>query len=140
MAARLGRAFVPLGLVFVIHFARLVVGVPGEAGIALAAIVAALATLAYGLRAVQKTLDRPNRAWMSLAMAGSLIPPGFGLYLLAWEGLRRFAPGATPLTIVVATLHVGLGVWVLRSWMKVVEIERLARIMLMNPYQDGEAS
>ena len=137
MAARLGRAFVPLVVAFAVHFGRMILRVPEALWIALAAVVAGLATLAYGLRVVQRALDRPNRAWMSLAMVTSVIPPIFALYLLAWEGLRRFAPGATAVTIVVATFHIVLGVWVLRTWMKVVEIERLARIMLMNPYQDG---
>lgn len=137
MAARLGRAFVPLGVAFLIHFGRLVFRVPGSTWAALGAVAAGLATLAYGLRVVQRALERPERLWMSFAMATSVIPPAFALYLLGWEGFRRLSPGAGGLTLVVAILHVGLGVWVLRTWMKVVEIERLARVMLMNPYQDG---
>ena len=137
MAARLGRAFLPLAVVGVMHIGRIVVGVPGALWVALGAVSSVLATLAYGLRVVQRALGRPRRLWMSAAGATNLISPAFGLYLLSWEGLGRLAPGAERLTIVVAILHVALGVWVLRTWWQVMEIERLARIMLMNPYQDG---
>ena len=137
MAARLGRAFLPLGVVGAVHFGRILVGVPGALWVALGAVFATLTTLAYGLRVVQRALERPQRLWMTVAGATNLIGPAFGLYLLSWEGLGRIAPATEPLTVVVAILHVGLGVWVLRTWWQVMEIERLARIMLMNPYQDG---
>lgn len=137
MAARLGRAFLPLAVVGAVHFGRIVVGVPGALWVALGAVAATLTTLSYGLRVVQRALERPDRLWMSVAGATNLIGPAFGLYLLGWEGLGRMTLGAEPLTIVLAILHVAFGVWVLRTWWQVMEIERLARIMLMNPNQDG---
>jgi len=135
MAARLGRAFIPLGIVFVVGLLRVIFTPHAAMSVPAGAVVAVVATLGYGLRVVQKALSRPPRAWMTVAAVTGLITPLYGLYLLGWEGLRLLSLSSLA-QLAVATLHVGLGVWVLRSWMKVVEIERLARIMLMNP-QDG---
>ncbi len=92
--------------------------------------------LAYGLRIVQRALGRPHHAWMALAMATSVIPPFYALYVVGWRGLRGLALAPSWPAVVTATLSVALGVWVLRGWMKVVEIERLARIMTLK--LDGE--
>jgi hypothetical protein len=135
MAARLGRAFVPLALAFVLGFVRVLLSPPADVWVPIGAALSVLATLGYGLRVVQRALSRPSRAWMTLAQLGSLIPLGYALYLLGWEGLRLLSFSSLP-QFAIATLHTVLGVWVLRSWMKVVEIERLAQIMLMNS-QDG---
>jgi len=135
MAARLGRAFVPLGVVFIVGLLRVLLTPSADAWVPIGAVLSVLATLGYGLRVVQLALSRPSRAWMTLAQLGSLIPLGYALYLLGWEGLRLLSLSSLP-QFANATLHAVLGVWVLRSWMKVVEIERLARIMLMNS-QDG---
>ena len=108
-------------------------GAPGAVGLALAAIAAGCATLAYGMRTVQRVAGRPPRVWMTLALVGSVVPPGFGLWILGWEGLRPIALGPAGAGWLVAILHLWLGVWVLRTWMKVLEIERLAQIMLLNP-------
>jgi hypothetical protein len=135
MAARLARAFIPLGIVFVVGLLRVVFTPHAGMVVPAGAVLTVVATLGYGLRVVQKALSRPPRAWMTVAVFAGLITPLYGLYLVGWEGLRLLSP-SSPTQLAVATLHLGLGVWVLRSWMKVVEIERLARIMLMNP-QDG---
>lgn len=92
--------------------------------------------LAYGLRIVQRAFGRPDRPWMVMASVCSVIPPVFSVYVLGWLGLRGFTMGFALSTFASATLSTALGVWSLRSWMKVVEIERLARIMTMN--LDGE--
>jgi len=135
MAARLGRAFVPLAVVFSLGFLRMLLTPLADIWVPAGAALSVLATLGYGLRVVQRALSRPSRAWMTLAQLGSLIPPAYALYLLGWEGLRVLSFSSLS-HFAIATLHAALGVWVLRSWMKVVEIERLAQIMLMNS-QDG---
>ena len=38
----------------------------------------------------------------------------------------------------VATLFVGMGVWFLHAWMRVVEMERLARVMTLDPAAHGD--
>ena len=134
MAARLGRGFVPLaGL-----FSWGVVGVfqAGSPWMAIGAIATAAAMLGYGLRIVQKALGRRHRWWMTLAMATSLVPPAYALYVIGWVGLRGL--GSFELVpSVLAILGIGLGVWVLRAWMRIVEIERLARIMTVNVDEEG---
>jgi hypothetical protein len=77
---------------------------------------------------------------MTLAFVGSVVPPGFGLWVLGWEGLRVLSTGPAGPGLLIAILHTGLGVWVLRTWLKVLEIERLAQIMLLNPNDDGGPS
>ena len=134
VASRLGRGFVPLGLLFAWGVGAMFFG----GGVALpgGAVAAAAAMLAYGLRIVQRAFGRPKRPWMSLALAFSVVPPLYSIYVLGWLGLRGFTMGFGLSTILSATLSTALGVWALRSWMKVVEIERLAQIMTMN--LDGE--
>jgi hypothetical protein len=135
MVARLGRGFVPTGILFAVgavQFARgagLVVGV--------GAVLTSAAMLAYGLRIVQNAFGRPTRWWTSVAVVGSIIPPLFSVYVIGWEGLRRLAPGGGLGGIAAAIILAGLGVWVLRSWMRVVEVERLARVMAVNMDEGG---
>jgi hypothetical protein len=137
MAARLGRGFVPLAILF----ATGVVGALRDASsgtpLALGAIAASSAMLAYGLRIVQNALGRPHRAWMSMAMVGSIAPPAFALYVLGWLGLRGMAVAESAQGVGLAILYLGMGVWVLRRWMAVVEIERLAEAMVLNSHGGG---
>jgi len=134
MASRLGRGFVPLGLLFAWGVGAMFFG----GGVALpgGAVAAAAAMLAYGLRIVQRAFGRPDRFWMRVASVASVIPPAFSVYVVGWLGLRGFTLGFALSTLLSAILSTVLGVWTLRSWMKVVEIERLARIMTLN--LDGE--
>lgn len=134
MASRLGRGFVPLGLLFVWGVGSMFLG--GGVTLPGGAVAAAAAMLAYGLRIVQRAFGRPDRLWMTLASVGSVIPPLFSVYVLGWLGLRGFTMGFGLSTFASATLSTALGVWSLQSWMKVVEIERLARLMTLN--LDGE--
>ena len=93
--------------------------------------------LAYGLRIVQHAFGRKDNPWMSAAMLGSLVPPLFALYVFVWLGLRGFVRGGGGSGIVIAILFSAMGVWVLRGWMRVVEAERLARVMALNMDQEG---
>jgi hypothetical protein len=65
-------------------------------------------------------------------MLGSLVPLVFGLYVLGWLGLRRMATGEGLTAIGVGIAFAAMGSWVMRSWMKVVEVERLAQVMTMD--------
>ncbi len=134
MANRLGRAFVPLGLLFAWGMAAAFFG--GGFLMPVGALASSAATLAYGQRIVHRAFGRPNRPWMTAASMASVLPPMFGVYVLGWLGLRGFALGFAASTIISATLGTVLGVWTLRSWMRIVEIERLARVMTIN--LDGE--
>jgi hypothetical protein len=139
VAVRLGRGFLPLALLFALGMVHLVVGSEDGLVVALGAVLTSGAMLAYGLRTAQRALGRPEKGWMMAATVGGIVPPLYGMYVLAWRGLRAVAVGGTAAAFGVGVLHVALGVWVLRSWMRVVEIERLARVMTWNPDQDGGA-
>jgi len=135
VAARLGRGFIPLALLFVTGLAQsftLGLASPDALTLSLGAVAAGCAMLAYGLRVVQRALDRPHRQWMSLAMLGSLVPPAFALYVFGWRGLRLLAGGGGLSGVGLALLFAGMGVWVMRTWMRVVEVERLARAMTLD--------
>lgn len=136
-AARLGRAFIPLALLFAmgaVGFAR-----SGQTGLwtAIGAVGTSAVMLAYGLRTVQRSLGRPRRTWMS--MLANVVPPGYGMWVLGWRGLRALTDSTDPSGLVMAILYVALGVWVLRTWMGIVEIERLARVMASNLDGDGDS-
>jgi len=133
VAARLGRAFVPLSILFVTgvveYFALQREGAPL---LSLGAVGAAATVLAYGLRISQQAFARPHKAWMSGAMLGSLVPPLFALYVLGWRGLRQLATGEGLSDFGVGIAFAVVGTWAMRSWMKVVEVERLAQVMTMD--------
>lgn len=131
-AARLGKGFLPLGILAVGGLGHaLYTGVwsAGALGLLFGAPLTAAAMLAYGLRGVQHAFGRPQRPWMYAAMAGSLLPLCFSVYVLAWRGLRGLARGGESADYAVAILFTLVGVWLLRSWMALVEVERLARAM-----------
>lgn len=132
MAARLGRGFVPLAFLFAIGAVGMLGGPGPGFPLALGAVLSSAEMLAYGLRIVQRALDRPARLWMSVAFVASVLPPFFALYVLGWLGLRGLAAGPFGWATAAAISFCVLGVWVLRSWMRVVEIERLAKIMTIN--------
>lgn len=138
VAARLGRGFLPLALIFVIGVVEFFTA-SSQVSLALplGAIGAASAMLAYGLRISQRAFARPHRTWMSLAMLGSVVPPLFALYVLGWRGLRQLAAGGGASGLGIGIAFAVLGTWAMRSWMKVVEVERLAQVMTMDI--EGEA-
>ena len=137
---RTNEGLVGLGETF---FGAGAVGMLGGPGagfpLALGAVLTSAEMLAYGLRIVQRALDRPNRLWMSIAYLASVLPPAFGLYVAGWLGLRGIATSPFGLETLGAVVLVVLGVWVLRAWVRVVEIERLARIMTINLDGQGGA-
>lgn len=132
MAARLGRGFVPLAVLF--GFGA--VGVFGGPGpgfpLAIGALLSSAAMLAYGMRIVQRAIGAPVRFWWHLALLSSVVPPVYAAYVLGWLGLRGIAVSPFGVVTLGAVILCGLGVWVFRAWMRIVEIERLARIMTMN--------
>jgi hypothetical protein len=133
VAARLGRGFVPLAILFAVGLAEQIVrGGLRVPLLSVGALGAAAAMLAYGLRISQRAFARPHRAWMSWAMLGSLVPPFFAVYVLGWRGLRQLAAGEGPGGLGVGIAFAVLGTWAMRGWMKVVEVERLAQVMTMD--------
>ena len=130
-AARLGRGFVPLGILALTGLVDLVLGGLGRVqgwALLLGAPVAAGAMLAYGLRGVQQAFGRPDRPWMALAAGGALLPLAFGLYVLGWLGLRGMAQGGAASLALGAFLAL-LGGWALHGWVRVMEVRRLAEAM-----------
>ena len=133
VAARLGRSFVPLAVLFVVGIVERFASSDGEALVLCSgAVGAACAMLAYGLRTAQRAFARPPRAWMAWVTVGSLVPPAFALYVLAWRGLRQLATGGDASGFGVGIAFAVLGTWVMRTWMRVVEVERLAQVMTMD--------
>lgn len=137
-ATRLGRGFRPLAVLFVLGAVGVVSGVSGAVWVASGALATAGALLASAMRTVQRTIGRPERFWMAFVDTASLFPPLYGVLLVAWRGLRGMAVAGGPVAFLSAILHVVLGVWVLRGWVRVVEIEQLARVMVMNVDSAGE--
>jgi hypothetical protein len=140
VARRLGRAFVPLGLLFTVGALELAFAQSPILGLLTAggAVLTAMEMLGYGLRITRRTLGEPTDLWMDLVLIASVLPLLFATWVVAWRGLRGmarsgFAPGlALP---VVMTL---VGAWVLGSWMKLVEVERLAQVMVVHTSDDRE--
>ncbi len=136
MAARLGRGFVPLGFLFIWGVVGMIRGRPGADVLAFGAVATSVIMLGYGLRIVRRAFGHDSKLWMKGVALLSVVPPLYSLYLLVWMGLRTLSASAGVGGFVAATLNVTLGVWVLRSWMNVVEVERLAQVMVVNP--DGK--
>lgn len=137
-ATRLGRSFRPLAMLFVLGAVGVASGVSGAFWIALGAVASSGALLASAMRTVQRVVGRPERFWMSFVDTAGLIPPVYGVLLVAWRGLRGMAIADGPFGFASAILHLALGVWVLRCWVRVAEMERLAHVMLMNLDSAGE--
>jgi hypothetical protein len=117
VSARLGRGFIPLAVIFVVGVMEYFTSSgQGTFALPLGAIAAACTMLAYGLRISHRAFARPQRAWMSLAMLGSLVPPLFALYVLGWRGLRQLAAGGGPSGLGVGIAVALMGTWARRSW------------------------
>ncbi len=132
MAGRLGRGFVPLGVLSVVGLRELL-SIDFIAGdglvLVLGAIAAGVAMLSCGLRVSQLAFGPAKRPWMSAAMLFSLIPPGFAVYVLAWRGLRLFVVGTGVSGLATAGFFTVAGAWTMYSWTKVAELERLSLAM-----------
>ena len=132
MAGRLGRGFVPLGVLSVVGLRELLsIDFIAGAGLVLVlgAIAAGVAMLSCGLRVSQLAFGPAKRPWMSAAMLFSLIPPGFAVYVLAWRGLRLFVVGTGVSGLATAGFFTVAGAWTMYSWTKVAELERLSLAM-----------
>ena len=132
MASRLGRGFMPLGLLATVGLLELLSFefIRGEGLVlVLGAVAAGAAMLSYGLRVSQLAFGRAERPWMSLALLSSLIPPGFALYVLAWWGLRFFVVGSGVSGLLTSIFFTVVGGWAMYSWTKVAELERLSIAM-----------
>lgn len=129
-AARLGRAFVPLALLLLLGLGEMLARTGGFV-LAVGAPLSAGALLAYGLRVVQRAFGRPHKLWMVGAGVVGFLPPVFGVYVLGWLGLRGVAQGGGVASVLGGVLFAGLGVWVLRSWMQLLELHRLAETMTL---------
>lgn len=93
--------------------------------------------LAPGLRVVQRAFGRPRRWWMRLASVGSLVPPALSLWVIGWLGLRRLAHWSRPGPVLAGLAWSVLGAWVLKSWLRIVELERLAVVMGASDLPEG---
>ena len=135
-AKRLGRAFVPLALLFLGGLGRMLATREGFI-LAAGAPLSAGAMLAYGLRVVARAFGKPSRPWMTLALAGGVVPPAYGLWVLGWEGLRTLASGGGFRTVIAGLLLSLLGAWVLRAWVRILELSRLAEVMALGASDAG---
>jgi hypothetical protein len=130
-AVRLGRAFLPLGVLLLIGLGEMIAGrVPGLDPFLLAvgAPASAGAMLAYGLGVVQRAFGRPP-AWWPFAMMGGLVPLAFGVYVLAWRGLRLVARWDGITGVLTGIFFSLLGYWILRACQRLSELETLATVM-----------
>jgi hypothetical protein len=141
-ARRLGRGFVPLGFLLVLGVWGMVRHGPLAADhlfVAVGAPVSALAMLFYGLRAVRKAFGGADAAWMRLAAATGLFPFLYGLYLLAFRGLRPLAglPGAFAwATLVEGALFLLLSCRLLWTLWRLTEVQTLAGVMVLGPPEE----
>ena len=129
-AKRLGRAFTPLTLLFLGGLGQMLATGEGFL-LAAGAPLSALAMLAYGLRVVQRSFGKPRRLWMALAVAGGIVPTAYGLWVLGWGGLRALASAEGIVAVAVALVTSVLGLWVLRAWVRILELSRLAEVMAL---------
>ncbi|MBT8489054.1 MAG: hypothetical protein KJO65_09560 [Gemmatimonadetes bacterium] len=130
VAQRLGRGFVPLVGLFSAGLLGLFSSRPAAVPVAVGAVASAACMLAYGLAIVDSTSGRLAGVRGILVLGCSAVPPLYGVFIVGWPGLRGFAAGDGVIEVTVATLYVLLGVWVLRSWLRVAEVRRLARAMV----------
>jgi hypothetical protein len=75
---------------------------------------------------------------MTAARGCAVLPLLYGLYVLGWRGLRSLALGGGLAGVAAGILFAVLGTWVLRSWMRVVEVEALARLTTFGLDEKGE--
>lgn len=139
-ATRLGRAFVPLTLLLLMGLGGILTGRGTESFlVAIGAPLSAGAMLAYGLRVAEWAFGRPRRAWMAWSAMAGILPPTYGIWVLAWLGLRGVAMGGGLAPVSAGVVSTALGFWTLRSWLRIVELQRLAEAMTLQlPSGQGE--
>jgi len=136
-AARLGRAFVPLGLLFLVGVGEIAMGTGGWP-LAWGAPLAAGAMLAHGLRVVQQGFGRPRRPWMAFSHLVGVVPPVLGLYVFGWLGLRAFSVLHGVRDTLGALFFTLVGLWVLHGWSKLLELAGLADAMITTDGTGGD--
>lgn len=136
-AARLGRAFVPVALIFLVGVGEMLTGAQGLE-LAFAAPLAAAAMLAHGLRVVQQAFGRPRRWWAVLTPAAGVLPLGLGLYVLGWRGLRTLAEYNGLTGLASGAFFTLVGLWILRVWTRLLELGTLADAMVMGDGTGGD--
>ena len=136
-AARLGRAFIPLGLLFLVGVGEMMAGVRGWA-LAGGAPLAAGGMLAHSLRVVQRAFGRPQRLWMVLAPGAGVFPLLLGVYVFGWRGLRALSAFDGVGELGAALFFTVVGLWVLRGWMKLLELAHLTDSMIMADGTGGD--
>jgi hypothetical protein len=135
VAARLGRGFAPLALLCLVGLGEMLAGVGSGWLLAVGAPLTAGAMLAYGMRVVQRAFGRPARLWMRAAVASSLLPPVFGVYVLGWRGLRAAAAWEGLTAGLGGIFLAALGAWTLRAWLRLLEVRRLAEVMTAGGFE-----
>ena len=140
VAARLGRAFVPLAGLFAAGMVRLLGGAPGGLWMAVGAVASAGAMLWYGLAIVRAPSGRGSVAGRLAGAVCTVVPSLFGIYVLGWAGLRGLAAATGGGSVAAAILYVALGVWVLTSWLRLTEVRRLAQVMIPSHDLSGEST
>lgn len=139
-ATRLGRGLIPLTILFATGSVGVIRSSPEGWLTCLGAAAASASMLAYGLRVVQRAMGRRRRPWMRMASVGSVVPTLYGLYVVGWRGFRGLTLASGADAVVPAILFGVMGVWVLLTWMRVVEVRRLARVMVSNLDGDGQSA
>ncbi|MDP2956339.1 MAG: hypothetical protein Q8N53_07950 [Longimicrobiales bacterium] len=67
---------------------------------------------------------------------GGVLPPAFGIWVLGWLGLRSAAEAEGPVGVTAGLVLAALGVWVLRGWVRILELHRLAETMALDLSDD----
>lgn len=136
-ATRLGRAFIPLALLVLVGVGEMMTGARGWV-LAVGAPLAAGGMLAHSLRVVQRAFGRPQRPWMVVSPAVGVFPLALGLYVFGWRGLRALSAFDGVRELVLGLFFTVVGLWVLRGWMKLLELAHLTDTMIMADGTGGD--
>lgn len=135
VARRLARSYlalVALGVVAVVEFALMAEARTAALLTLAGAALSALALLSRGMAAVRRVIDEAPGPWGSAAIVGAAVVWTFALWLLAIRGLRSLALYEDGIAgALFAVAWAGFGVRLLRDLMRVGDVARLARIMVM---------
>lgn len=132
-ARRLARSYLGLGALGVLSLGEwaLTGFGSGPALVALVGVpVSALALFGVGWRAVRRGSGAPPAPWMTLALAGAVLPFLHGVFVFGIPGLRRMAlEGFTSLALLLGAGYALLGLRLLRDAIRVGEVDRLGAAM-----------
>jgi hypothetical protein len=119
-----------VGIYGLVQSARYGLQVPEHVWLVVGAVLSMVAMIAYGMQAVSRVLERPNR-WGGLVFAGSFVPVLFAVYVVVTQGLFLWQQGGTA---GLGTLAVRIGLILLavagaRAQWRLNEVHLLAREM-----------